>query len=125
MTGDRVHLPGGFLPSGARVRAVCLCGWVTTPRVDQARALAALLDGHGHDEPVCVLCGKDYNDRPAQRWRDGLQVLDDPSGGQFVVCRGMPRACQEGAAQRQVHLDRAAFEAFGAEPPRPRLRMVE
>jgi hypothetical protein len=122
----RVHLMQGFAPSGRRRRAVCSCGQTTTPRADDARALAALLAEHGTTEPVCALCGHDYSGRTWQQLRDtDLQILTDTLDGEFLACRDMPKACREGASQRQVHLDRAAFDGFGIEMPRPRLEVIE
>ncbi|MGW5384003.1 hypothetical protein [Nocardia sp. NPDC003963] len=124
-----VHLPWGYLPSGRRVRAVCSCGFATTPRASEARALAALLDDHGWTPPICATCGHDHQGYPGRDWealRDrDIQILTDPAtGGTFLVCRDLPQSCREGSAQRQLHLDRAAFDAFGLELP-PRLRVIE
>jgi hypothetical protein len=108
---------------------VCSCGYTTTPRASETRALAALLDNHGWTPPICVTCGHDHQGYPGRNWealraRD-IQILTDPaSGGTFLVCRDLPQACREGSAQRQLHLDRAAFDAFGLELP-PRLRVIE
>ena len=121
----RVHLMAGFAPSGKRVRAVCSCGEATTPRADQARALAALLAEHGTTRAQCALCGRDHDGESWQRIRDALTILDDPLDGEFLACRDMPRSCREGAAQRQVHLDRAAFDALGVAKPPPALRVVK
>src|SRR5262249_8522645 len=102
---DHVHLMDGFLPAGRKVRAVCSCGYQTSPRVDERRALQALESEHGYTRPVCVLCGRDYEDRTWQQLRDmDLQVLTDPAtGAEFIACRDAPPACREGAAQRQIH----------------------
>jgi hypothetical protein len=121
----RVHLMDGFAPSGKRVRAVCSCGYATTPRADQNRALTALLSEHGYTRPVCALCGRDYEGLSWQQIRDGLAVLNDRLDGEFLACRDMPQSCRDGAAQRQVQLDRAAFEQLGAELPSPRLRLIQ
>ncbi|WP_280490341.1 hypothetical protein [Nocardia carnea] len=127
-TGSRrVCLPSGFTPSGGEWhRACCTCGYRTTARVSEARALAALLAEHEQSDPVCALCGTDYSGRAGDRlaWRLYLDLVDDPTGGVFLACRGMPRACGDGAAQNQLHLDRAAFDLFGLDLPRPRLRLV-
>jgi hypothetical protein len=120
----KVHLMAGFAPSGHRVRAVCSCGEATTPRASQARALAALLAEHGTTRPRCALCGRDYEGLSWQRIRDGLVVLDDRLDGEFLACRDMPRSCRDGAVQRQVHLDRAAFDALGIPKPSPVLRVL-
>lgn len=129
MADQLVHRPDGFAPSGPRQRAVCSCGWSTSPRSSEERALATLESEHGHSWPVCALCGKDYDDLSLtwQQLRDQLEILTDPDGklGQVLVCRGMPSTCLDAAAQRQVHLDRAAFDDLGMEAPRPRLRVVE
>jgi hypothetical protein len=130
----RVHRMAGFAPAGARVRAVCACGHATTSRVDEAAALRALRDAHPFTAAVCALCGTDYDDpteatlHPRTDWerlRRVLDIITDPTTGeQFYACAGGPRACYDGADQRQVHLDRAAFEGLGFEPPRPRLQVV-
>jgi hypothetical protein len=65
--------------------------------------------------------GRDYAGRSWEQVRDDLQILTDPGHGEFLACRGALAACRDGAAQRQVRLDRAAFESFGAEPPRLRV----
>lgn len=127
-TGSRrVCLVSGFTPAGrGKHRACCTCGYRTTARVSQARALAALLAEHEQSDAVCALCGTDYRDRAGDRlaWRSHLDLVDDPAGGVFLACRGMPRACRDGAAQAQLHLDRAAFDSFGLDLPGPRLRLV-
>jgi hypothetical protein len=120
----RVHLMAGFAPSGRRVRAVCSCGEATTPRSSEARALAALLAEHGTTRAQCALCGRDYQGQSWQQIRDGLVVLDDRLDGEFLACRDMPQSCRDGAAQRQVHLDRAAFDALGIPKPAPVLRVL-
>ena len=120
----RIHLVDGFAPSGHRVRAACTCGEATTPRADEARALAALLAEHGITRPRCVLCGRDYDGLSWRQIRDALVILHDPLDGEFVACRDMPQACRDGAAQRQVHLDRAAFDALGVDKIRPTLRVL-
>ena len=114
----------GYVPGGRGVRAVCSCGHATTPRADEQRALRALASEHGQTTPRCAVCDRDYEGRSWEQLRDDLQILTDPDHGEFLACRGAPQACRDGAAQRQVHLDRAAFEQLGAEPPRPRLRVV-
>ncbi|MEH1124774.1 hypothetical protein [Micromonospora sp. CPCC 206061] len=122
----RVHLIDGLVPSGGRVYAVCTCGARTTPRVSEDRALAALVEAHPLTEPKCALCGADHagHDWLALRSRYVQVVADPATGDQFLACRGMPRSCQDGAAQRQLHLDRAAAEAFGLEPRPPAVRVV-
>jgi len=126
MSGDmrRVHLMNGFLPAGRRVRAVCSCGYRTTPHTDEFRAREALATEHGQSQPRCAVCGRDYEGRPWQQILIDLQILTDPIDGEFLACRDAPPNCRDGAAQRQVHLDRAGFEQLGAEPPRPRLRLI-
>ncbi|MEU1986146.1 hypothetical protein [Nocardia sp. NPDC019395] len=121
-----VHLPSGFTSSGEKVRACCTCGWRTTPRVSEARALSALLNTHGHNDPLCQLCRRDYS---GLDWFEMLthhvEILTEPaSRKQFLVCRGLPKSCREGAAQNQVHLDRAAADLLDIELPRPTLRVV-
>lgn len=96
----RVHLMAGFARSGRRARAVCTCGEATTPRASEARALTALRAEHGATRAQCALCGHDYEGLSWQRIRDG-------------------------AAQRQVHLDRAAFDALGVAKPPAVLRVVK
>ncbi|GIF75660.1 hypothetical protein Asi02nite_51780 [Asanoa siamensis] len=121
-----MHLVAGFASSGARWRAVCSCGYTTTPRVDERRALAALHTEHELSAPVCGLCGHDYTGRSWRQLRDvDLRILASaPAGDQFLACRDLPQSCRDGAAQRQMHLDRAAREGFGLPVPPPRLRVV-
>jgi len=122
----RVHLPWGYLPVGQRVRAVCSCGFGTSPRVDERRALDSLLSEHGVDSPVCWLCGTDHHGHSWEELRTShLDVLTDPAtGDQFLACRGMPRACRDGAAQQQLHLDQAAADQLGIDIPRPKVRLI-
>ena len=121
----RVHLMDGFAPSGRRVRAACTCGVATTPRVNETRALDALQSDHGFTPPVCALCGHDYEGRTwLQIVRHDLQILKDSIDGEFLACRDMPQACRDGADQRQMHLDREAFDAFGIPTQAPKLRVI-
>ncbi len=122
----RVHLIDGLARSGARVRAVCTCGYATSPRANEERAVFALRVEHELTEPVCALCGTEHSGHDWQSLRSRyVQILTDPgTGDQFLTCRGLPRSCQDGAAQRQVHLDRAVAESFGIELRRPDLRIV-
>lgn len=125
----RVHVPSGFTStSTGKVRAYCSCGERTTPRVDQRRAVEALESRHGYSSARCELCGHDYDadiDVPRGRRYDRLEVLTDPElGDQALVCRDAPQRCRDGAARRQVQLDRAAADALDVELPRPRLRVV-
>ncbi|MEU7802556.1 hypothetical protein AB0B10_25180 [Micromonospora arborensis] len=120
-----MHLVDGFLPIGGRVRATCSCGHTTTPRVDETRALAALRADHELSPPICALCGHDYTGRSWYQLRTvDLRILTDSTNGQFLACRDLPTSCLDGAAQRQMHLDRAAFEGFGLPVPAPRLRVI-
>lgn len=120
-----VHLMAGFLPSGRRVRAACSCGYTTTPRTDEARALAALRAGHELSTPVCALCGHDYTGRTWRQLRDlDLRILTASPTEQVLACRDLPQSCLDGAAQRQLHLDRAALEGLGLPVPAPRLRII-
>lgn len=123
-----VHLPSGYLPVGKKIRAVCACGWMTTPRATEDRALTALLQDHGWTAPICVLCEQDHQGHVGRDWaalRREVEILDDPRGGTFLVCRDSPQSCRDRADQRMLHLDRAAAEGFGIDVPRPRLRVVE
>lgn len=123
----RVHILAGVTPSGKRWRAHCACGYPTSPRASRERAIEALETEHGYQDAVCALCGRDRSEGlPHSRRYDHVRVLDDPDrpGDQFLVCRDDEQACHDLSAQRQVHLDRSAFEAFGVETPRPTLRIV-
>ncbi|MEU1813210.1 hypothetical protein [Micromonospora aurantiaca (nom. illeg.)] len=120
-----VHLVSGFLPSGRRVRAVCSCGHTTNPRPDDDQALTALRAEHELTTPVCALCGHDYTGRSWQQLRDvDLRVLTDSTGKQFLACRDLTQSCRDGYDQRQMHLDRAAFEGLGLPVPAPQLRVL-
>lgn len=122
----RVCLPSGYTSSGQKVRAWCTCGYGTTPRVSRARALDALLTDHGHTAPICALCGKDHSGHDWLTLRTRyVEILTDPLDGPFLVCRGMSRACMDGAAQKQLHRDRAAADGFGFDLPRPSLRVID
>lgn len=128
VTAPRVHLPNGYLPVGRRHRAVCTCGWMTTPRATEDRALTALLSDHGWTVPICVLCEKDHQGYVGRNWsalQREVEVLDDPRGGTFLVCRDSPQSCRDRTDQRMLHMDRTVAEGFGIEVPRPRLRVVE
>ncbi|MFC9898543.1 hypothetical protein ACFVMC_33035 [Nocardia sp. NPDC127579] len=126
---SRVHLPSGYLPVGKKFRAVCACGWLTTPRVTEERALDALLKDHGWTAPICVLCEKDHQGYVGRDWfalQREVEILDDPAtGGTFLVCRDSPQSCRDRTDQRMLHLDRTVAESFGIDMPRPRLRVVE
>lgn len=122
-----VHMVAGITPAGGRVRAVCSCGHATTPRVNEQAAVRALQSEHGFTRQQCQLCGRDYDDLTWEQLRAAVEVLDAGDIGQveqFMVCRNMPQACRDGAAQAQVHLDRAAGNALGVDMPAPRLRIV-
>ncbi len=126
MTGKRaIHLMNGFASSGARVRAVCSCGYATTPRAGDDRAFAAFTAEHELTAPVCALCRHDYTGRSWQQIRDhDLQILTDSLDGEFLACRDMPQSCRDGYAQIQMHLDRAARDGFGIAHPSPALRVL-
>ncbi|WP_218177715.1 DUF2786 domain-containing protein [Amycolatopsis australiensis] len=89
-----VHWMSGFSPSGNRSRAWCRCGYGTSPRVTECRALRALTDSHSLDVAECVLCGVVY---PADDWvnfRGRLQVVKDPTtGDEFSMCIN-PKTCK-------------------------------
>ncbi|MEV0732278.1 hypothetical protein [Polymorphospora sp. NPDC050346] len=121
-----VHLVAGLLGAGRRVRAACSCGHTTTARADDARAIAALRAEHELTAPVCVLCGHDYTGQSWQQLRDVvLRIFTTPTTGeQFLACRDMPQSCRDGAAQRQMHLDRAALEGLRLPVPAPQLRVI-
>lgn len=121
----RVHLVSGLLPAGQRVRAVCACGHATSPRVDEARALDALRAEHPLSAAICALCGHDFTGRSWQELRDvDLRILVLASGEEFLTCRDMPQSCRDGYQQRQMHLDRAAFEGLDLPVPAPQLRII-
>jgi hypothetical protein len=86
-----VHWMSGFTPSGSKSRAWCRCGYRTTPRADEDRALRALVAAHQLDTAECVLCGVTYADWPDFDFF--LQVLKDPmTGDEFAICQD-PTAC--------------------------------
>ncbi|MFC4124964.1 hypothetical protein [Nocardia rhizosphaerae] len=119
----QICLPTGTSPSGRRAVAWCACGYRTTPRVDRDRALAALLTEHGWTTPVCALCERTHDGPPEVLLRQ-VEIRDDPDGGQYLVCRGVPRSCLDAGAQLQLRLDRAVSDSWGIEMPRPRLRVI-
>jgi hypothetical protein len=115
----------GYLPAGsAKYRACCSCGYATTPRTSERRARQALLLDHPLTHPVCVLCDRYRPDADPDTGRlDDLEIFNDRGpDDQILVCKTDLQACRDAAAQRQLHLDRAAFEAFDLDytPPRPR-----
>ena len=85
-----MHLLADVTASGRRFRAYCTCGWSTTLRVERRRAIEALKTGHGYQDPVCDLCGRNRTDTnlPWSQRNDHVRVLvDEPNGDQLVVCR--------------------------------------
>jgi len=79
---------------------------------------------HGYQAPICALCDRDRSEGlPHSRRYGHVHVLND-GDDQFLACRDDERACRDLAQQKQLHLDRAAFEAFDMELPRPTLRVV-
>lgn len=85
-----VHRMEGFTPSGARYRAWCRCGYGTSARASEDRALRALVADHHLDAPECVLCGIHYDTADWLDARDRLVVLEDPAtGDEFTVCRDL------------------------------------
>ncbi|MEU2258239.1 hypothetical protein ABZ540_34280 [Nocardia xishanensis] len=90
------------MPSEPKVPAVRACGFRTTARANGARALAALLAERGHTTP-CAVCGHDHSGRSwSQLPIHHVEILSDPvTGDRFLVCRGMPQSCPDGAARRQ------------------------
>lgn len=76
--------------TGARWRAWCRCGYGTSPRAAEDRALRALIADHHLDTPECVLCGASYGSADWMTIRDRLQVFQDPAtGDEFTVCRDL------------------------------------
>jgi len=85
-----VHRMEGFTPSGARHRAWCRCGYGTSARTSEDRALRALVADHHLDAPECALCGVRYDTANWMAARDRLVVLEDPAtGDEFTVCRDL------------------------------------
>lgn len=116
-----VHLPWGYVAAGRRVCGVCSCGYITGPRVDKARAQAALLTEHGYTAPVCALCGTDHHPAPGRDWgrlrhRD-VEVRDVETGGTFLVCRGVLPSRRNGADRRRREFDTMVADKLGADPP--------
>jgi hypothetical protein len=101
---------------------------MTTPRVSENRARAALSADHPLDLPESALCGRQRpaTDPDAGRLKDlKILTITGATVEQVLVCKTDLTACRDGAIQRQMHLDRAAFEGFGLEPPIPRLRLID
>jgi hypothetical protein len=106
----RVHLLADVTASGRRFRAYCTCGWSTTPRVDRRRAIEALETGHGYQDPVCDLCGRNRTDTdlPWSQRNDHVRLLvDEPNGDQLVVCRDDTRACSDLTRRAQLQVVRS------------------
>ncbi len=99
----RLCFPDGHLPSSrGRVRAVCHCGEVTTPRASTKLADEALSCEHGWFAAPdgCAICRQKYEDvRP---W-EAFTVLDD--GGREVW------VCQDTTACSDRHEARRSAEA--------------
>jgi hypothetical protein len=110
---NRVHLMDGFAPAGTRVRAVCTCGWATTPRAREVLAFDALHSEHGVSRPECRLCGRYHGGQSWERIRNAVQILRDGLDGEFLVCRGMPVACREESKRRLDDATREFMAAFG------------
>ena len=88
---DHVHFPIGFQPAGSRVRALCHCGEMTTPRVDRTHALLGLAEDHGWTRPTCARCGRDRTppDASFDQFHRDLTVAADLPGhpGEVLICR--------------------------------------
>ncbi len=121
-------MPDGFVPAGHKVRAVCRCGYRTTPRVNADRALRALPEDHGWTRPVCALCDRERPCRdPAGQFVD-LEVHADDDA-EFLLCATECGTCARLADARPHDLDVVAWgdeNAWGpaAPAPRPQLRLV-
>lgn len=119
MSSRRVHVPAGTFLSGRRFRAACSCGWVSTPRVDERRAVEALETEHGYEDAICALCGRSRDDMGlpwADRYRH-VEVLTDPaSGDQFLACSDDQEECRTLSAQASQKL---------TEVRRPVLRVIQ
>lgn len=85
----RLCFPDGLLPSGRRWRAVCHCGYATTPRASTKLASDALLTEHGWTAGACAICEQSVPTRP---W-EVLRPLDDGIR-EIWVCRDVA-ACSE------------------------------
>lgn len=133
----------GYTSAGRKVRAWCTCGWQSTPRVDERRALDALESEHGFSDSVCARCGRDRGHDLVLTWRERythLQLLVDGEPhadvlaavrasyatdeawsvwrerDQVLVCADDLETCRALATQRQADVDEP--------PPRPTLRVV-
>jgi hypothetical protein len=105
---------------------MCHCGYTTTPRASEQRALQALHSEHGQQAETCDICHRDRHDPGARRPFEHLRVITDPDNGdELLVCADDQQACNDAGRQLQVQLDRAAFDSLGIEMPRPRLRLIE
>lgn len=116
--GPRLHFPDGELPAGARYRAVCHCGWRSTPRARRELAAAALLEEHGWTgvEHGCAICGwnaehvqigdlvagRRIYSSPPYPWEVYRPLLDDVGGREVWVCR------DEDACRHRYEQDRWA-----------------
>ncbi len=94
MTTDTARLcqPSGFLPGGnGKARAACRCGYVTTPRATETRALNALLSEHGYTEgDACSICGTGVGH--GSPW-ETFKPLED-GAREVYVCKDR-RGCSE------------------------------
>ncbi len=116
----------GYVLAGSARRACCTCGYTTAPYPSDTEARHALLWQHATDLPVCRLCDRRrWGTEPLSgRWSD-LEILTVAPGDQILVCSTDTTTCRDQAAQRQLHLDRAAYGALGlTDYPAPTLRSI-
>jgi hypothetical protein len=123
-----VHMHNGYLPATAKKnRACCSCGYTTGPYPTAEEARHALLGEHPTDPPVCRLCGAARwdTDPLSGRWVD-LEILTVSPDDQILACCTDMKQCRDRAAQRQLHLDRAAYDELGLDNfPAPKLRSAD
>jgi hypothetical protein len=76
----RLHFPDGALPAGSRFRAVCHCGYATSPRARSELAYQALLNEHGWSNAVdgCGICGWNSDAARIGQVIAGRQILQSP-----------------------------------------------
>jgi hypothetical protein len=110
-----VHFLAGWAPVGSKHRAVCHCGWATTPRSTPARAQQALAHEHGDTQRAdCSICAQRYDTRDMQIvvMTDVMEPLHDADRGRDVwVCRDKVSCTARYAAQQPTPAHQGADAA--------------
>lgn len=125
-----VHIPVGFHRIGRGVRALCRCGWMTTPRVSQSRALAAMAREHGCTRPSCAMCGRDRSpmrytsvDETWLQMHCNLRIETyGPADSEMLVCSTDLDYCHD--MQRRKRRAIESLDPFAGPKPEPAVGKV-